>query len=159
MSARSSRYFRGRYEMKLDPKGRLSLPSGYLQALDKSGGLVLTNSRYLGSPCLHAFRTNEWYDLEKKIDGLSALEPSVQAFNRFYLSAGQELELDTQNRLVVPQSLRKYAGLEGSLILVGMGDKFEIWDSETWSKVFSRLTDDFENLQVQVSQLAKGDGR
>jgi MraZ protein len=97
--------------------------------------------------------------LEKKIDGLSALEPSVQAFNRFYLSAGQELELDTQNRLVVPQSLRKYAGLEGSLILVGMGDKFEIWDSETWSKVFSRLTDDFENLQVQVSQLAKGDGR
>lgn len=156
VSAKISRQFRGRFELKLDTKGRLTLPSTYLQSLEKSGKLVVTNSRFQSAQCLQVYRWNEWLELEKKIDSLNPLEPAVQAFNRFYLSAAQELELDAQNRIVIPQTLRKYAGLEGEAVLVGLGDKFEMWDIGIWNKVFGQLTENFEDIQKQVSDLIQG---
>lgn len=156
MSAKISRQFRGRFELKLDAKGRLTLPSTYLQALEKNGRLIVTNSKFQTASCLQVYRVSEWLDLERKIDALNPLEPSVQAFNRFYLSAAQELELDAQNRIVIPQTLRKYAGLEGDAVLVGLGDKFEMWNVDAWSRVFNQLNEGFEDIQKQVSDLLQG---
>ncbi len=144
--------FRGRFEIKLDPKGRLSLPTGYRSVLSV-GELMVTNSRYRGKSALDVYSIVEWEKLEHRIAGLSSLRPEVQAFNRFYLSGGQKLEVDAQNRILVPQSLRRYAGLESEVVLIGLGAKFEIWSSESWNTIHTQLTDSFEETMAAVAAL------
>lgn len=154
MSALAIGPFRGRFEMKLDPKGRLSLPPAYRQILPgTTPQLVVTNARYRGRSSLDVYSLGEWERLEKRISRLSSLRPEVQAFNRFYLSGGQLLDIDAQNRILVPQSLRRYANLETGAVLVGLGEKFEIWSAESWSTVYDQLTDSFEDTMSLVAAL------
>src|SRR5262245_34021924 len=117
---------RGRFEIKLDPKGRLSLPQGLRVGLPGQR-IVITNSRYRGLSCLDVYSLGEWQKLERRIGRLSSLRAEVQAFNRFYLSGGQTVEVDAQNRILIPQGLRRFSGLESEVVLVGLGSKFEIW--------------------------------
>lgn len=146
--------FRGRFEIKLDPKGRLLIPAAYRQILPiESPQLIITNNRYRGKSCLHAYSLQEWEKLERNIARLSSLKAEVQAFNRFYLSAGQSSDVDAQNRVLVPQSLRKFADLEGQVVLVGLGNKFEIWSEKTWNSLYEDLTQNFESTLEAVAEL------
>ena len=150
--------FRGRFEIKLDPKGRLSLPTAYRTILPSNEAqLIITNSRYRGKSCLHAFSLVEWEKLERRISRMSQLKTEVQAFSRFYLSGGQAVELDSNNRILVPQSLRRFAGLDSQAVLVGLGDKFEIWSQENWSAIYDQLTENFEDTLSAVASLDLGD--
>lgn len=159
--------FRGRFEIKLDSKGRLSLPLSYRQNLMSSMGsqlpnhllnLVVTNSRYRNHSCLDAYSIGEWERLERRIAKLPSLRPEVQAFNRFYLSGGQPIEVDAQNRILVPLSLRRYSNLETGAVLVGLGNKFEIWAQDTWNSVYENLTDSFEETVASVAALESDSG-
>ncbi|MDZ4083501.1 MAG: hypothetical protein U1E10_11235, partial [Bdellovibrionales bacterium] len=87
--------FRGRFEVKVDPKGRMSLPPG----LRVSDQLVVTNHRLSGRNALHVYTLDQWERLENQVAQLSPLDASVQAFIRFYISGGQVVELDSQGRL------------------------------------------------------------
>jgi MraZ protein len=149
--------FRGRFEIKLDPKGRLSLPPSYRSALvnAESAALVVTNSRYRSKSCLDVYSQVEWEKLERRIGQLSSLRPEVQAFNRFYLSGGQQVEVDAQNRILVPQSLRRFAGLDGQVVLIGLGEKFEIWSEDSWSSIHTQLSESFEETMSAVAALEK----
>ncbi len=146
--------FRGRFEIKLDPKGRLLIPAAYRAILPvENPQLIITNNRYRGKSCLHAYSLHEWEKLERSIASLSSLKAEVQAFNRFYLSAGQAADVDAQNRILVPQSLRKFAGLSGAVVLVGLGNKFEIWAESTWNSLYEDLTENFEATLEAVAEL------
>jgi MraZ protein len=150
-------HFRGRFEIKVDPKGRLSLPPAYRPSSPRSPQLIITNSRYLGKSCLHVYTLSEWEKLERKIAKLSSLKAEVQAFSRFYLSGGQLVEVDSQNRILVPQSLRKFASLESQAVLVGLGAKFEIWSLENWNQIYNNLTESFEATMDAVARLDNED--
>lgn len=151
--------FRGRFEIKADPKGRLSLPVAFRDSRDKENTrLVITNSRYQNNSCLHVYTISEWQDLEKKIGRLSPLNADVQAFQRFYIAGGQIVELDSQGRILIPQSLRKFAGLNSEVILVGLGEKFEIWSQETWDQIYGNLSQSFETTMASVAKLLDGTG-
>lgn len=158
MSSLAHGPFRGRFDIKLDPKGRLSLPPAYRQILLSSNqrsvsDLVVTNSRYRNRPCLDAYSLVEWEKLERRIGKLSSLRPEVQAFNRFYLSGGQAVEVDAQNRILVPQSLRRYSGLDNQVVLVGLGTKFEIWSQDSWNAIHEQLSESFEDTMNAVAAL------
>jgi len=151
--------FRGRFELKLDPKGRVKVPPAYRQILlpaksKASPQVVITNSQYNSQRCLDVYTLKEWEKLEKKFFQKNSLMPEVQAYQRFYLASGQVVQLDAQNRFLIPQSLRKYSGLgeNQDVMLVGMGAKFEIWKVSEWNKLFNGLANDFEkNLNVIAS--------
>jgi MraZ protein len=146
--------FRGRFEIKLDGKGRLSMPQAFRQILpDQPAQIVVTNSRYKNQSCLHAYSLTEWQNLERRISKLSALKTDVQAFQRFYLSGGQVVDVDGQGRVSIPQSLRKFAGLETQIILVGLGAKFEIWSQNSWQFIYEQLTENFEETLSAVASL------
>ena len=150
--------FRGRFDLKLDPKGRMSLPQAYRQILPaQDAQLIVTNSRYRGKSCLHVFSLPEWEKLERRISRLSPLNSEVQAFSRFYLSGGQALDVDAQNRILIPQSLRRFAGLGAQAVLVGLGDKFEIWSEDNWATIYDQLTENFEDTLSQVASLDSGE--
>jgi MraZ protein len=159
VSDQGPRRFRGRFELKLDPKGRLSLPSAYRRSPSSSDNpeqFIVTNSRFQAKSCLHVYSLTEWENLENKISQMSALNRDVQAFNRFYLAGGQATETDSQNRILIPQSLRQFADLDGPVVLVGMGSKFEIWSQTTWNQIYETLTETFEETLATVASLDGG---
>ena len=150
--------FRGRFEAKIDPKGRLSLPASLRDALSPPKRrtelrLIVTNGLYQNKHCLHAYSAEAWRALEERVEALPRLKPEVQAFERFYLSGAQAIDLDAQGRLLVPAPLRKRAGLEAEATLVGMGEKFEIWDSRAWNEVNDALALAFEGIEAAIAQL------
>lgn len=143
--------FRGRFEVKLDPKGRLSLPP----ALRLSAQLVVTNHRLGGRNALHVYTLDAWQKLETRIQRLSPLDASVQAFERFYISGGQIVELDGQGRMLVPSGLRRFAQIDSDAVLVGLGDKLEVWSQSLWETLFGEMTADFDRTLASVAALEK----
>lgn len=149
--SRATHRFRGRFDVKVDPKGRLSLPPS-LRLSDK---LVVTNQRLGGRNALHIFTLPAWENLETSIGRLSPLDASVQAFERFYISGGQVVELDAQGRLLLPSSLRRFAQIEGDAVLVGLGDKLEVWALPVWETLFGEMTAGFDETLAAVARLAR----
>jgi MraZ protein len=150
-------FFRGRFDIKLDPKSRLSLPTSFRETIrsTQSQKLVVTNGQHAGKRCLDVYTFQEWQELEKKIAGLSQLSLDVQNFQRFYLSGGQVCEADAQFRLLIPQSLKTYASLKTNIVLVGLAHKFEIWPEESWSGLFENLATGFEDTLASLSEKLK----
>lgn len=149
--------FRGSFNCKIDSKGRIKLPVAYRNFLSENNQqLVITNSQYQKKKCLDVYKLSDWEKLEQKISKLPALNIEVQAFQRFYLASGQLIEPDTQTRFLVPQSLRKFAKIDGEAMLIGMGNKFEIWSEKVWNELHKGMADNFEGILNSVSQIELG---
>ena len=87
-------HFRGRFEIKVDPKFRLILPAPFREVvkLSSDSRMVITNSQYQGKRCLDVYPFAEWKKLETRISKLPQLKVEVQNFQRFYLSGGHPVE-------------------------------------------------------------------
>jgi len=143
--------FRGRYEHSIDKKGRVSIPYRYREILSDRGddSVIVTNF----DSCLVAFPKDEWEILEKKVSKLPQMKPEVKALQRYFISGAVECPLDKQGRVMIPQSLRKYAGLEKDVVLVGMVRKFEIWAADKWTNEFEQSRERFENSGDSLGDL------
>ncbi|MBK7843706.1 MAG: division/cell wall cluster transcriptional repressor MraZ [Bdellovibrionales bacterium] len=151
---RMTAVFRGRFECKIDPKGRIKIPSNYRRCMfERDSSVVITNGQYQGQRCLEICSVTEWEVLESKIGRLPSLRREVQAFRRFYLSGAHILSVDAQDRLLIPQSLRHYAGLQENAVLVGMGSKFEIWSAEAWKLLYDNMAENFGEVLEEMAAL------
>lgn len=124
--------FRGVHHLSLDGKGRMALPARQrdrLQALC-AGQLVATIDTQ--SKCLLLYPLPTWEVLEREIQGLPALNPAVRRFQRLLIGYASDLECDAAGRVLLPPALRDYAGLDRKAVLVGQGNKMELWDEDTW---------------------------
>ena len=84
------------------------------------------------SACLAIYPLPEWERIEREIQSLPALKPAVKRFQRLMLGYATDLELDGNGRMLLPQSLREYAKLDKKLVLVGQGNKLELWSESLW---------------------------
>jgi MraZ protein len=116
----------------MDAKGRLAMPARQREPLLShcQGQIVVTIDTQ--SKCLAIYPLPEWERIEQDIQGLPALKPAVKRFQRLMLGYATDLELDGNGRLLLPQSLREYAQLEKKLVLVGQGNKLELWSEALW---------------------------
>jgi MraZ protein len=123
--------FRGSFEHSVDSKGRVSVPSRFREIFAEryDGRLVLAMDL---DRCLTAYPLEEWERLEEKIKGLPMMQKEVKDFMRFFFSSASECELDKQGRILIPPALREKAGINKSVMLVGIINKIEIWDSAVW---------------------------
>ena len=154
-----TRLFRGRFDCKVDQKGRLIFPSAFREVLPKGkSDFVITNSLSNKKKCLDIYTLSEWEKLEKKISKMPSLKKEVQMYQRFYISGGQVSALDNQHRLSLPGNLRKYAALDGEIVLVGMGKKIELWPSNVWNEMQEQMADSFEDILAVVADLEEGLG-
>jgi len=155
MSTQLSGQFRGRFEIKVDPKFRLTLPAAFREVLGSHSHspMVITNSQYQGKRCLDVYPFSEWKKLETRIAKLPQLKVEVQNFQRFYLSGGHPIEADSNGRVLVPPTLRSYANIQTDIVLVGFANKFEIWALETWKGLFENLAQDFNQTLAAISDM------
>jgi MraZ protein len=154
-----SAHFRGRFEIKVDPKFRLTLPATFRQVTESlsDSRMVITNSQYQGKRCLDVLPSSEWKKLENRIARLPQLKVEVQNFQRFYLSGGHPVETDAQSRVLIPPTLRVYAGIQSDVVVVGFANKFEIWAQEIWNGLFDNLAQDFGTTLAAISDLGGDD--
>ena len=97
---------------------------------ESEGQVVVTIDTQVA--CLVIYPLPEWERIEKEIQNLPALKPAVKRFQRLVLGYATDLELDGSGRLLLPQSLRDYAQLDKSVVLVGQGKKLELWSEPLW---------------------------
>ncbi len=124
--------FRGVQHINMDAKGRLAMPARQREPLLSrcEGQIVATIDTQ--SPCLVVYPLPEWERIETDIQALPTLNPAVRRFQRLMLGYATDLELDGSGRMLLPQSLREYAQLDKKLVLVGQGNKLELWSEALW---------------------------
>lgn len=136
--------FRGATKVTLDAKGRLAIPTRYRERIAArcDGQLVCTVDR---DYCLLLYPLPDWEEIERKLIRLPSLNKQARRLQRLMVGYASELELDGHGRILLPRELRDFAALERQAILIGQGNKFELWDEERWNeKRDSWLSDDDE---------------
>ena len=143
--------FRGRFEIAIDGKGRINVPSRFRDTFKEryDERLIITNF----DNCLVAYPFSEWIELEKKASKLSMLRKEAKAFLRFFISGATECSLDKQGRILIPPVLREYAGLEKDIVVAGMLNKIEIWGKPQWEEELKLSKDNFEEMSEVLSEL------
>jgi len=144
---------RGRAHIKIDPKGRISLPTQFRSALKRSPKLFITNNTFKGARFLDIYSSREWSVLENRVAQWPQLKAEVIDFQRYYLSSAEDINLDNQGRIQIPQHFRDYAGLTGDLVIVGMGTKLELWSAKTWNGLVGDIEKDFSRITQVLSEL------
>ena len=152
--------FRGRYPRSLDPKGRLTLPPEFRDAMaalgagrpaaggassSAPGTFVLTT--YDG--CLVAFSWNDWVELEEKFMRIPNPSPKVRAFRRLVIGGAEPHTPDAHGRILLSPDHRAYAGLDREATVLGLVDRFEIWNPAALRASMSS-----ENLEGVTEELA-----
>jgi MraZ protein len=124
--------FRGVNTISLDGKGRLAIPTRYRDAIARAcnGQLVVTVDR---DHCLLLYPHPEWEEIERKVVKLPSFNKQAQKLKRLLIGHATECELDGSGRILLPPPLREFAGLNKDVVLIGQGNKFEIWDEGAWN--------------------------
>ncbi|HSR62205.1 MAG TPA: division/cell wall cluster transcriptional repressor MraZ [Gammaproteobacteria bacterium] len=125
--------FRGFSTLSLDSKGRMAVPSRYRERLlaMSDGKLVLTLNPLDRS--LWLYPLPEWELIEEKLAQLSDFERQGRRAKQMMRGYASDCQLDVQGRILVPQELREYAGLNKQAVILGQGNKFEVWDEVAWN--------------------------
>lgn len=125
--------FRGVFEHQIDAKGRTSLPAKLRETLlgTYDERLIVTTAL---DPCLHAYPLREWEQLESALAKRNPMEPGVKTLMRLYVASAQECPIDKLGRLLIPPTLRTYAGLEKDVVWAGMVKVIELWSAGGWTQ-------------------------
>lgn len=129
--------FRGIAQLNLDSKGRLAIPARHRDALAErcSSRLVITAD---ADRCLLIYPLPDWELIQQKLEGLSNLDPRVRELQRRLIGFAVDVDMDGVGRVLIAPALRQYAQLEKSVVLVGQGRKFELWNQENWEQLIDR---------------------
>jgi MraZ protein len=136
--------FRGHYEHSLDAKNRLSIPARFRAAF--SAGVVLAKEPV---PCL-AVWTPQGHEavIERALAGLNPMGSEHRKLSRFYQGNSFEVELDAAGRVTLPAPLMKHAGVEKEVVVAGVGDHLEVWDSRRWRT-------EQESLDAEIAEVTE----
>jgi MraZ protein len=134
--------FRGVNQLALDAKGRLAIPGKHRAALAGSSDngertLIVTADP---SRCLLVYPRSTWEPIQARLMSLSSFKADIRGLQRLLVGHADEVEMDGAGRILVPPALRQYAELEHHVVLVGQGNKFELWDDAKWQQATATIT-------------------
>jgi len=124
--------FRGAFDHTLDAKNRLTMPARYRSTLAE--GVVLAMPVDL-KPCVGVWRVEDYERYtQRALAELPPLSPRLNELERFFYGSSQDAELDAAGRIMVPGFLLEHAVLEKEVVIVGVGDRLELWDKAGWNE-------------------------
>lgn len=118
----------------MDAKGRIAMPSKYREGLVDACGGKMVATIHLVSKCLLIYPLPVWEAIERELQELPTLKRDVARIQRLVLGYASDIEPDGSGRVLLPASLREYAGLTKKVVLAGQGKKFELWDEALWEQ-------------------------
>ena len=141
--------FMGEYNHTIDAKGRLIVPSKFREQL--GDGFVVTKGL---DGCLFVYPNEEWATIEEKFKSIPLTTKDAMKFSRFFFAGAASCELDKQGRILLPHSLREYAGLQKDVVLAGVLGRIEIWDQGRWQD--ANTYDDMDEVAEHMAELGLG---
>jgi len=129
--------FRGTFFHTLDDKARVAIPRKFRELLPGDQGdprVVVTKSVGAGPRTLDVYPMAAWQGLEARISSMPQFKDRTRLFKRHYIHPAQELVLDAQGRVLLPQDLREYISLAKEAVFTGDLEKFLIWSKEDWQR-------------------------
>ena len=138
----------GEYVHTLDDKKRISLPAKFRKEIGRK--VVVTNGL---DRCLFLYTGKRWGKLAEKLSELPMGHADTRSFNRFMLAGAVELDVDALGRILIPDFLKKFAGLKQRIVIAGIHDRIEIWDETTWSDYRNRVAKDADVLAEKLGEV------
>ena len=135
--------FIGEYNFNIDDSHRINIPNSFKK--DLVGTFVIARGF---EQCLYVFSQDEWAALSAKLNSLSITKAVNRKFNRSFNSGAYEVELDAKGRICINQKLIEYAGLKKECVIIGVGNRIEIWDSE----VYDNYLNENEGIIAEISE-------
>ncbi len=141
--------FKGSYTHSVDGKGRLNLPAKLRKYVspDNNDTYIVTRGF---EQCLFVYPLDEWAKVEARLRELSNYNPEHRMFLRNLLEMANEVQLDSQARLMVPSDLREYAKIRGEVRIIGTLDKIELWNPAEYEKYRSGQSETYEEIAQKV---------
>ena len=126
--------FKGIHNLSLDSKGRLGIPVKYRDNIIGlvKGAMVITIDTE--EKCLLLYPSNFWSKIQDKVSKLPSFNKNARRIQRLLVGHAEDIDVDSNGRILISKPLREYASLTKKVILIGQGEKFEIWDQGTWSQ-------------------------
>lgn len=133
--------FMGEYHHNIDDKNRLIVPSKFREKL----GDTFIVTRGLEN-CLFVYSTEDWERIVKKLESLPFTRKDARKFMRFFLSGATNLEFDKQGRITISSPLLSHANIKKECVIIGVGERVEIWGLEEWEKFFDDSKEDISDI-------------
>lgn len=133
--------FIGEYHHTIDDKGRLIIPTKFRDELGNS--FIITRGI---ENCLYVYSSDSWNSICNKLNSLPFTRKDARNFNRFFMSGATCVELDKQGRVNVTSPLIEYANLLKDCVIIGAGDRLEIWSQEAWDEFFNSSKDNMSDI-------------
>ena len=142
--------FRGINAINIDGKGRLAVPTRYRSALGEGDSTSMVVTIDTEETCLLLYPTKQWQVIEDNLQRLPSFNAAARRIQRLLIGHATDVELDGQGRVLLPPLLRDYAHLDKRVVLIGQGNKFEVWDDTLWQ---SRREQWLEDEASKVDEL------
>jgi len=149
--------FRGVNSLTLDAKGRLAIPTRYREGLLRQGDGKMVVTINNSERCLWLYPLDDWEEIERKLVNLPSLDSGAQRLKRILIGHANDCDLDAAGRVLLPGPLREFATLDKRVVMIGQGNKFEIWNEQLWNERREQwLTDDGDlgPLSVEMESLS-----
>ena len=139
----------GEYHHNIDEKGRLIIPAKFREDIGEK--FIVTRGL---DGCLFVYSLVEWEKIVSKLKKLPFTKKDARTFTRFFLSSATVCEFDRQGRINLVNSLIEYANLKKECVIIGVNDRLEIWDLDTYNKL---MQDNYASLDEISENLFNGD--
>lgn len=140
--------FMGEYRHSIDEKGRIIIPSKFRNELGTS--FVVTRGL---ENCLFIYSQEEWNKIVTKLNKLPFTKKDARNFTRFFLSGANIVELDKQGRINISSTLIDYANLKKDCVVLGVGDRLELWSCDLWDNFFNENRDNLSDIAENLFTL------
>ncbi len=127
--------FRGVNRLNLDAKGRFAIPTRYRKRLTECCALHLVITIDPADRCLLIYPEPEWQEIERKLMKLPSFNKPNRRLQRLLVGHAVDVDMDIQGRILLPPPLREFAQLNKHAVLIGQGNKFELWDEGHWNEL------------------------
>ena len=133
--------FIGEYHHTIDEKGRIIIPVKFREELGNN--FIITRGI---ENCLFVYSTENWAKITNKLNSLPFTKKDARTFNRFFMSGATNVELDKQGRVNISKPLIDYANLLKDCVIIGTGDRLEVWSQESWDSFFDSTKDSMSDI-------------
>ena len=125
--------FRGASQVSLDAKGRMAIPTRYRERIATrcDGQIIVTVDK---DRCLLVYPLPDWEEVERKLVRLPSMNKIARRIVRIMVGYATEVDMDANGRILVSRELRDFASIDKQAMLIGQGNKFELWDEEIWNR-------------------------
>lgn len=136
--------FLGSHAINMDAKGRMAIPTKIRESLSSFCGGRVVVTAHTEERCLLIYPENQWQEILPKLEALPSFNKKARRIQRLMIGYATQLEMDANGRVLLPPPLREYAGLEKKTMLIGQGQKLELWSEERWLDWLDDSGDDDE---------------